>query len=184
MNRNGLCYLLIFGFLTIGYGSYSQEAVDGSAIFATNCAACHTIGQGKLVGPDLKGVTEKYDKSWIARFIRESQVMIEEGDEQAVAVFNDNSMIPMPPIPLSDEQIDALLEHIDKLSKGETNAESESPAAVEKELPFATKESVEVETQLPVGQRDATKRALMTGLWIALGAGAVMIVGIWFAFKK
>ena len=174
-------FLAFLGLLMLGYRSYAQEEIDGSAIFATNCAACHTIGQGKLVGPDLKGVTEKYDKHWIYRFIRESQVMIEEGDEKAVAVFNDTSMIPMPPIPLSEEKIDALLEHIAKESKNEPGVE---PVIAKKKVNTVPKKMQKAKSLQADEQREATKRALMTGLWIAMGAGAVMIVGIWFAFKK
>ena len=35
----------------------AQDAAQGQAIFVQKCASCHTIGGGKLVGPDLKGVT-------------------------------------------------------------------------------------------------------------------------------
>ncbi len=30
-----------------------QDAVTGEQTFKTKCAACHTVGGGKLVGPDL-----------------------------------------------------------------------------------------------------------------------------------
>jgi len=29
-------------------------AQDGAELFRNNCGACHTVGKGKLVGPDLK----------------------------------------------------------------------------------------------------------------------------------
>ncbi len=175
-------YFLILVALGISYGGYTQE-VDGSGIFATNCAACHTIGQGQLVGPDLKGVSDKYEKPWIARFIRESQTMVAEGDEKAVAVFNAFSMIPMPSTPLSDEQIDALLDHIAQVSKGEPEVEPE-PRVAEKKVSATPKKLEKVKSHLPEEQRDATRSALITGLLIALGASIVMIVGIWFAFRK
>ncbi len=182
MRRDYIQYLLVFGLLNFCYGSYAQE-VDGSAIFATNCAACHTIGQGQLVGPDLKGVAEKYDKPWIVRFIRESQAMIEEGDEQAIAVFNAYSMIPMPAMPLSDEQIDALLAHIDQVSKGAPEPE---PVVVEKEKKAAVPPKVakQAERKLPDDQRAATRDAMMTGFWVAFGAVSAMGIGIWWATRS
>lgn len=181
MRRGIIRYLLIFGLLSFCYGSFAQE-VDGSAIFATNCAACHTIGQGQLVGPDLKGVTEKYDKPWIVRFIRESQAMITEGDEKAVAVFNAYSMIPMPAMPLSDEQIDAVLAHINKVGEEGSKPEPE-PVEVQKKAKTPAKRTQQVKRQLPEGQRVAFHRAMMTGLSVAIAAFAVMGVGIWWATR-
>ena len=180
MRRDYIQYLLVFGLLNFCYGSYAQE-VDGSAIFATNCAACHTIGQGQLVGPDLKGVTEKYDKPWIARFIRESQAMIEEGDEQAVAIFNAYSMIPMPAMPLSDEQIDAVLAHIDQVSKGAPEPE---PVVVEKKATTPPKVAKQMERKMPDDQRAANRDAMMTGFWVAFAAVSVMGIGIWWATRS
>ena len=172
-------YFLILVALGISYGGYTQE-VDGSGIFATNCAACHTIGQGPLVGPDLKGVSDKYEKPWIARFIRESQTMVAEGDEKAVAVFNAFSMIPMPSTPLSDEQIDALLDHIAKVSKGEPKPE---PIVVEKKVTTSAKTQERVRPKIPDDQRASTRKAMMTGFWIAFAAISLMGIGIWWATR-
>ncbi|MEP0987092.1 cytochrome c [Ekhidna sp.] len=180
MNKRSIKYFLIFGLLILGYGSSSQE-VDGSAIFATNCAACHTIGQGQLVGPDLEGVTEKYAKQWITRFIRESQAMIEEGDEKAVAVFNAYNMIPMPPVPLSDEQIDALIDHIAKVSKDEPEPE---PPVTEKKVAARPSVAKQAKGGLPAEQRATTRKAMMTGIWVAFGALTVMGIGIWWATRS
>ena len=182
MRRDYIRYLLVFGLLNFCFGSYAQE-VDGSAIFATNCAACHTIGQGQLVGPDLKGVTEKYDKPWIARFIRESQAMIEEGDEKAVAVFNAYSMIPMPAMPLSDEQIDAVLAHIKKVGEEGSKPESE-PVVVEKKVIKPTKSKEQIKRELPEEDRKVVRDGLMTGFWVSLGAFTIMGLGIWWATKS
>jgi mono/diheme cytochrome c family protein len=41
----------------------------GQYIFATHCAACHSIGQGDKIGPDLLGVTSIRDRTWLRRFI-------------------------------------------------------------------------------------------------------------------
>lgn len=182
MRRGIIRYLLIFGLLSFCYGSFAQE-VDGSAIFATNCAACHTIGQGQLVGPDLKGVTEKYDKPWIVRFIRESQAMITEGDEKAVAVFNAYSMIPMPAMPLSDEQIDAVLAHINKVGEEDSKPEPE-PVVVEKKVITPAKSKEQIKRELPEEDRKIVRDGLMTGFWVSFGAFTIMGLGIWWAVKS
>ena len=41
----------------------------GQYLFATRCAACHTIGNGDKIGPDLLGVTNVRDRAWLARMI-------------------------------------------------------------------------------------------------------------------
>ena len=35
------------------------QAKTGEEIFQSGCNACHTIGGGRLVGPDLLGVSER-----------------------------------------------------------------------------------------------------------------------------
>ncbi|MBN3035981.1 MAG: c-type cytochrome [Bacteroidales bacterium] len=76
------------------------------------CSACHTIGKGKLVGPDLYGVNEKYSEDWLIRFIRSSQTMIQSGDPQAVKIWEEYNKIPMPDNDLTDEQIRGILAYI------------------------------------------------------------------------
>jgi len=90
----------------------AQDTQDaGETLFKGYCVACHTIGQGRLVGPDLKGVTEKLDESWLISFIQSSQTMVAKGDSDAVKIFNEY-MIPMPDQPLKREQIMDLLSYI------------------------------------------------------------------------
>ncbi|MCB0804280.1 MAG: c-type cytochrome [Bacteroidales bacterium] len=77
------------------------------------CSACHTIGKGKLIGPDLKGVTERHDREWLYSFIRSSQTMIKNGDPTAVKLFEEYNKIPMPDNNLTDEQIEGILTYIE-----------------------------------------------------------------------
>ena len=55
----------------------SQE-VDiqaGKSLFNSNCAACHQLNR-KAVGPALRGVTDKYDKEWLYKWIKNGTQMI------------------------------------------------------------------------------------------------------------
>jgi cytochrome c2 len=69
---------------------------EGKKLFNTNCAACHTIGKGKLTGPDLKDVTKRLEEDYLFTFIYSSQTLINSGDEYAVKIFNDYNKVPMP----------------------------------------------------------------------------------------
>ena len=104
---------LIIAAIVIAAFSFSNiYAQDGGQIFRTNCGACHTVGKGKLVGPDLKGVQDRHSEEWILKWVKGSQAMVKAGDKDAVKVFNDNSMIPMPDQALADNDIKTILAFI------------------------------------------------------------------------
>ncbi len=63
-------------------------AQNGENLFKTTCSACHTIGKGILIGPDLANVHMRREKQWIFSFIKSSQSVIKQGDATAVALFN------------------------------------------------------------------------------------------------
>ena len=86
------------------------------------CAACHSIGEGPRVGPDLKGITARRSMAWIMKFVKSSQTLIKSGDPEAVAVFKKFNNIPMPDMPLSDAQIQEVMEYIDSKSGGSKSA--------------------------------------------------------------
>jgi len=44
----------------------------GKALYASSgCAACHSIGSGPVIGPDLAGVHAKYDRATLTEWIRD-----------------------------------------------------------------------------------------------------------------
>jgi len=129
--------LLLSGFFTLLLCtnlSFGQTA-EAEANFAV-CKACHTIGGGKLVGPDLQGVTERHDEDWLIKFIQNSQELINAGDPAAVKVFEEYNKIPMPPNNLTPDQVRDLLLYIENGGKvagsevGET-AQEEAEEVVE-----------------------------------------------------
>ncbi|MCC6848678.1 MAG: c-type cytochrome [Deltaproteobacteria bacterium] len=85
------------------------DASDGQRIFQQSCAACHTVGEGKRLGPDLEGVTKTRDSAWLNRWIREPDKMIAEGDAIAVRLLNEYGRVPMPNLGLNAEQADAVI---------------------------------------------------------------------------
>lgn len=102
--------VFLFLFSVIFQSSMAQNAAP--AEWAT-CAACHTIGKGKLIGPDLKGVSERHEEAWLYSFIKSSQTMINNGDPVAVQLFEEHNKIPMPDNNFTDDQIKGILDYID-----------------------------------------------------------------------
>ena len=98
----------------------AQES--GEEIFARICKACHTVGQGRLVGPDLSGVTQRRTQGWIASFVKSSQGVIKSGDAEAVALFQEYNSLIMPDNPLSDAEIALVIGYIDAAGGGSGEA--------------------------------------------------------------
>ena len=95
--------------------SISQEAdiQAGKSLFNTNCAACHQLNR-KAVGPALRGVTDKYDKEWLYKWIKNGTQMIKDGDPQAVAIWEEYNRAIMTNYPqFSNQDIDNILAYTD-----------------------------------------------------------------------
>ena len=95
--------------------SISQE-VDiqaGKNLFNANCAACHQLNR-KAVGPALRGVSDKYDKEWLYKWIKNGTQMIKDGDPQAVAIWEEYNRAVMTNYPqFSNQDIDNILAYTD-----------------------------------------------------------------------
>ncbi len=101
-------------------GGMPENVKKGKSVFNANCAACHKL-DGKLVGPALRNISEKRDKAWLHKWIKDSQALIKSGDADAKAIF-DEYKIPMTSFPnLSDEDIDAVLAYTSYVAPKKTN---------------------------------------------------------------
>jgi mono/diheme cytochrome c family protein len=86
----------------------AQASDPGETIFQTKCTACHTIGKGKLVGPDLKDVTTRRDPQWLKRFIADPNQMF-ASDPTAQQLLAENNNVKMPALGLTDAEVTALI---------------------------------------------------------------------------
>ncbi len=117
--RTGLTVLLLVGSLLVilvyqaAAAPPAQSPGDGETIFGQKCAACHTIGGGKLVGPDLKGVTTLRDTDWLTRWISAPDKMLAEGDPIATDLLQEYNNVPMPNLGLSDPEVAALIAYFE-----------------------------------------------------------------------
>ncbi len=89
----------------------SEEAAAGQAIFDQQCAACHTIGGGPLVGPDLAGVTELRDAEWLHAWIIDPKAF-SEVDAEAAEIYTG----AMPALGLSSTEVDDVISYLESTS--------------------------------------------------------------------
>ena len=85
---------------------------DGEALFtAKGCNACHTIGGGDLVGPDLAGVTERRTEEWLTKWLTApDQMLTSDPDAQAMLAKYNN--VPMPNLGLTPDEVAALIAYM------------------------------------------------------------------------
>lgn len=116
-------WLLCLGLLGAGWifaaptsqataGALRQGADDGPAIFQRYCAACHTIGGGDLIGPDLQGVMERRERAWVEAFIARPDQVLASGDPLAQELL-DQYKLAMPNLGLNETQVAALLTYLE-----------------------------------------------------------------------
>ena len=98
--------------------SYAQAAIpvvqNGQRLFQSKCSACHTLGQGDRVGPDLAGVTKRRDRAWLVRYISEPEVLLAAKDPTALALFHRYKEIRMPNLKLGKSDVADLLSFLER----------------------------------------------------------------------
>ncbi|HEY6006418.1 MAG TPA: SCO family protein [Anaeromyxobacter sp.] len=93
-----------------------QRSVPGEDLFRIRCAACHAVGGGEGVGPDLAGVTARRDRLWLERWIADPGKMLDEKDPLALELLARHRKLPMPALPLTGAEVTDLLSYIESLS--------------------------------------------------------------------
>jgi len=81
----------------------------GQAMYKKICAPCHTIGVGDKVGPDLRGVTERRDRAWLASYLRNPPAMLAMNDPVARELAARFDPVRMPNLRLSEQDADDLI---------------------------------------------------------------------------
>lgn len=104
---------------TVGRHSYAEaEQIKGLSrgqnLFRTRCQACHTIGEGDKLGPDLKGVAAARDRAWLTRWLKEPDKVIAEKDPAALALMARYRNLPMPNLSLSDVDAEAVIAYLEE----------------------------------------------------------------------
>ncbi len=95
-----------------------QNIENGEELFKANCTSCHLLGDEKkarLIGPGLNvEIFEEYTEEWLISWVKNSSAVIESGDEQAVAIFEEYNQSVMTAFPtFSDDDVRDILAYIE-----------------------------------------------------------------------
>ena len=123
--------------LILGYGFIMSPAMTqpaasweaGQQLFGQSCVACHTLGQGDRVGPDLKDVVEKRDRDWLIRWLLAPDQLLAEGDPLAVELLQQYNNVPMPNLRLTQDQVANLIAYMQGVAEPAPPPQQQSPPA-------------------------------------------------------
>jgi mono/diheme cytochrome c family protein len=121
------------------------DAAAGQQLFQEKCVACHTVGKGALVGPDLKGVTERRPREWLEQWIAAPDAMLAKKDPVATELLHQFRDVPMPNQGLKTPDINAILAYL------ATAAEQPSAPATEPASAPAVQGNPEIGKELFTG---------------------------------
>ena len=91
-------------------------AVQGKAAFESKCLACHSVGQGKRLGPDMAGVTSRRHDDWLMKWLSAPEKMLAT-DPVAKALLKEYNNLPMPNQGLSQTEIRQYLAYFHWIDK-------------------------------------------------------------------
>src|ERR1041384_1301411 len=99
----------------------------GTYLFKSRCSACHTVGGGDSIGPDLRGVTAGRNTEWRSRFIQTPDKVLAAKDPIATALLKKYHGVMMPNLRLGKVDAEVLMEYLRKMSSADEA--SAAPAA-------------------------------------------------------
>ena len=89
----------------------------GAYLFRSKCAACHTVGQGDKIGPDLAQVTTRRERQWLIQYVMTPDQLLATQDPTAVALFKQYNQVRMPNLRLTPDEVTSLLTYIETVSQ-------------------------------------------------------------------
>jgi protein SCO1/2 len=103
----------------------------GEYTFQKHCSACHSIGGGDRIGPDLNAVVSRRDRGWLMRFIADPEAMRAHGDATAKALAATFKPAVMPSLGLPTADVAEVIEYIEKATTtvAHGNTQVQSPSA-------------------------------------------------------
>ena len=124
-------------------------AVRGKLAFESKCLACHSVGGGDKLGPDVFGVTRRREEAWLVRWMKNPEKMLESDPiaKEMLVRFK----VPMPNQNLSEAEV---REYITYFKWADANLRPQVAKQPQPGAPATTK--------LPLQKTSATSEAVVT----------------------
>ena len=125
-------------------------AVRGKLAFESKCLACHSVGGGDKLGPDVYGVTRRREAAWLVRWMKDPEKMLlaDPVAKEMLARYK----VPMPNQNLSDAEV---REYVAYFKWADANL---SPQAAKPDAPSATRQPLQ-KTSAPPGIGPSSKQS-------------------------
>lgn len=100
----------------------ARASLGAEAFSARGCAACHTIGGGPKVGPDLAGVTTRRDPAWFRAMVTEPDSMLR--DDPVARALHARYRSSMPDLGVRPGEAEALWAYLALVTEPSAFAEA------------------------------------------------------------
>lgn len=89
----------------------AELAGQGESLFQTKgCVGCHTVGGGRLTGPDLDGLTARREFGWVMAMVLRPDSMLQNDD--AAKELLSEYMTPMVNMGVTQQEALAIYEYL------------------------------------------------------------------------
>jgi protein SCO1/2 len=90
-------------------------AGKGQLVFQNKCTACHTLGKGELLAPDLKDVSARRERAWLLRYLAAPEKLRAANDPIALELAK-QAKVPMPNLGLTRNEVTELVDYLEGLN--------------------------------------------------------------------
>lgn len=124
--------LVFAALMSVSLSAVAQDkanAEEGKKLYeANNCGSCHALDK-KVVGPALRGVSERRSEEWLIKWIRNNEALRKSGDADANALYKEYGGAAMNVFEnLNDLQVKHILEYIKTAPKPKAAAPATASA--------------------------------------------------------
>lgn len=139
---------------------------SGGKLFKANCVVCHAVNE-KVIGPALRDVDKRRNLEWIRAFVKNSQKVIQSGDEYAVKLYNEYNKTEMTSFDFEDNEIDAIVAYL----------KAESAKEIVVDAPTVTESGSTDDTEEPSAFINTVMVIMVIVLALIMGV-LIMIIGL------
>jgi ubiquinol-cytochrome c reductase cytochrome c subunit len=106
--------LLVFPFPELG-SAQAPDPSQGQATFGTYCAACHSTGPDRILGPGLAGILDRREHPWLVTKITAPERLLAEGDTITLRLVEEYGMA-MGNFGITPDQAEHILAYLRQLA--------------------------------------------------------------------